>query len=403
MNDATMDERLQDRHCQTKNPGRSGKKANSFETSGAYVSVHSSAAELPQEVRARAFAEQAKDFRYYEISAETLGEEFDCQYLLLQNKATGQTALQPVFFANQDVLDGLPKSLSAALASPRKVFPGWLKMKMLFAGCPAGDGALDCAEPWAVEALVEALGIYARRKKASVVLLKDFPAKYRAALEPFVAGGYRRVPSMPACSLDLDFASFEEFMTARLGRTLRYKYIKLNKRPAIPWEVLTDVTPIAGELHALYKNTHARSKMRFEELTPEFFTRVGREMGDRARYFVWRVDGKIAAFALFLVHDGAMHHLNIGFDYSVSLDLQLYYVTMRDLFRWALDQGLKRYDTGQLNYDPKLHFRMKLAPLDLYSRHISPLINPIFKRALGFLQPVRHDPIIQRFPNPGEL
>lgn len=98
-----------------------------------------------------------------------------------------------------------------------------------------------------------------------------------------------------------------------------------------------------------------------------------------------------------------MQHLNIGFDYAVSLDLQLYYVTMRDLFRWALDHGLKRYETGQLNYDPKLHFRMKLAPLDLYSRHTSPVINPLFKLALSFLQPVRHDAIIQRFPNAAEL
>jgi len=192
-------------------------------------------------------------------------------------------------------------------------------------------------------------------------------------------------------------------MRERLGRKLRYKYIKLNKQPAVEWEVLADVAPVAGELCALYKQTHDRSKLRFEQLTPEFFARIGREMSDRARFFIWRVGDRIAAFALCLVHEGTMQHLNIGFDYAVSLDRQLYYVTMRDLFRWALDHGLKRYETGQLNYDPKLHFRMKLAPLDLYSRHTSPLLNPLFKLALSFLQPVRHDPIIRRFPNAADL
>jgi hypothetical protein len=98
-----------------------------------------------------------------------------------------------------------------------------------------------------------------------------------------------------------------------------------------------------------------------------------------------------------------MEHLNVGFDYDVSLDLQLYYVTMRDLLRWALDHGIRRYETGQLNYDPKLHFRMRLAPLDLYARHTSPLLNPLFQRAIGFLQPVPHEPLIQRFPNANEL
>jgi hypothetical protein len=98
-----------------------------------------------------------------------------------------------------------------------------------------------------------------------------------------------------------------------------------------------------------------------------------------------------------------MHHLNIGFDYAVSLDQRLYYTTVKDLFDWCLAQGLKRYYTGQLNYHPKLHLRMKLAPLELYSRHTSALVNPLYKLALGFLQPVRHDALIRRFPNAAEL
>jgi predicted N-acyltransferase len=234
-------------------------------------------------------------------------------------------------------------------------------------------------------------------------LFKDFPAVYRGALAPLAEHGYRRVPSMPACKLDFAFASFEGYMKDVLGRKLRYKYIKLNKKPPIPWEVLTDVTPIAGELYELYRQTHERSKMRFERLTPEFFALIGREMPEVARYFVWRVEGKIAAFALCLVHEGTMYHLNIGFDYSVSFDLQLYYVTIRDLFQWALDHGLRHYVTGQLNYDPKLHLKMTLDPLDLYARHTSRFVNPLFKLALGFLQPVRHDPVIKQFPNYNEL
>ena len=208
---------------------------------------------------------------------------------------------------------------------------------------------------------------------------------------------------MPGCTLELNFASFEDYMRDQLGRSLRYKYIKLNKRTPIEWEVRTDVTPLADEIHALYKQTHARSKMRFEFLTPEFFALIGREMPECARFFLWRVDGRLAAFALCLVQGDTIHHLNIGFDYAVSLDRQLYFVTMRDIFRWSLRQGLKRYVTGQLNYDPKLHFKMRLAPLDLYSRHTSPLLNPFFKAALGYLQPVRHDPIIRQFPNAAEL
>jgi hypothetical protein len=374
-----------------------------FSTAHGPVRVCTSPGQLSPDLRRRALAGQAKDFRYYEVCAETLGGQFPQHFLVLENTATGAVAVQPVFFVDQDVLEGLPRKLHALLAAPRRLFPRWLRMKMLVAGCAAGDGALDCAEPWAVEALHEALRKYARRMRAAMILLKDFPAEYRAALTPFAERDYRRVPSMPGCALALDFASFEDFMRDRLGRKLRYKYIKLNKQPSPPMEVLTEVTSIASELCALYEQTHARSQMRFEKLTPAFFARLGETMPDRVRYFVWRHEGRIAAFALCLVHEGAMWHLNIGFDYAVSLDLQLYYVTMRDLFRWALAEGLTRYETGQLNYDPKLHFKMRLAPLDLYTRHTSPLLNPVFKIALGYLQPVRHETLLQKFPNAAEL
>ena len=375
-----------------------------FETSTADIHVYASVSQIPAELRPQAVVNGSRIFRYHALAAETLAEQFDHRFLLLKNKQTGAYALQPVFIADQDLLEGLPSRLARLLAAPRKFFPRWLKSKMLFAGCSAGTGAVDCAEPWAVEAIREGMMIFARQAGAAIILFKDFPAKYRPVLEPFLLkGDYRRVPSMPGCVLHFDFESFEEFMSARLGRKLRYKYIKLNKQPPVPWEVITDISSMAGEIHALYLQTHNRSKMRFERLPQEFFVRIGREMPDCARFFVWRVDGKIAAFALCLVHDGVMEHLNIGFDYVVAFDRQLYYVTMRDLFRWALSQNLKRYETGQLNYDPKLHLQMKLAPLDLYARHVSPWLNPFFKIALGFLQPVRHEPILRQFPNVAEL
>jgi hypothetical protein len=50
-----------------------------------------------------------------------------------------------------------------------------------------------------------------------------------------------------------------------------------------------------------------------------------------------------------------------------------------------------------------LHLGHKLAPLDLYVRHTNALLNPIFKIALKYLEPTRHDPILKKFPNAAEL
>jgi hypothetical protein len=87
----------------------------------------------------------------------------------------------------------------------------------------------------------------------------------------------------------------------------------------------------------------------------------------------------------------------------VALDLHLYFISWRDVFNWAIQNGVRTYYTAPLNYDPKLHLRLELAPLDLYVCHTSPLINPVFRLAMGFLQPVRHHPILRQFPNAHEM
>ena len=53
-------------------------------------------------------------------------------------------------------------------------------------------------------------------------------------------------------------------------------------------------------------------------------------MPDRARFFIWRQDGKMIAFALCLVHGDTIYDECLGLDYSVALDLHLYFYTMRD-------------------------------------------------------------------------
>jgi hypothetical protein len=104
-----------------------------------------------------------------------------------------------------------------------------------------------------------------------------------------------------------------------------------------------------------------------------------------------------------MVHDGAIYDEYLGMDYRVAFDLHLYFYTLRDILRWAFANGLHSYYSSPLNYDPKLHLGCHLVPLDLYVMHTGALLNPIFRRALHFLQPTKHDPVLKRFANAHEL
>jgi hypothetical protein len=93
----------------------------------------------------------------------------------------------------------------------------------------------------------------------------------------------------------------------------------------------------------------------------------------------------------------------VGFDYSVALEVHLYHYVVRDMIAWAIAHGFKRLRSSGLNYDPKLHLRHRLDPIDLYVRHRSPVINAVLKRLLPWIEPTRYDPVLKKFSNYADL
>jgi predicted N-acyltransferase len=358
----------------------------------------------------RAFRNKCKDHRYYEIVEETLEGDFEHHYLELQDDSGNVRAIQPVFFVRQNLVEGMPGKIRSVADLVRKKFPHFLTMRVLMVGCAAGAGDLGACdekdEVWVAKALHASLRTYAQQKRASLVVLKDFPAKYRPALETFHANGYARVPSMPMTRLALNYHGWEECLRtlgAATRKDLRRKFRKAERAPKIDMEIVSDITPYVDEIYPLYLQVHERSPLKFETLTKNYYRAVGQRIPERTRFFIWRQSGKIIAFSFCLVCDDTIYDECIGLDYRVALDLHLYFYTRRDVISWSLQQGLKYYYSNPLNYEPKLHLRCELVPLDLYVMHTSALLNPIFRRAIKYLGPTRYDPVLRRFPNADQL
>lgn len=358
----------------------------------------------------RAFARQAKDSRYYEIIAETLDNDFEHQYLLLRDEAETIRGIQPLFFVRQNLVEGIPGPARVLVESLRKKFPKFLTLRMLMVGCAAGEGHLGSLEAgesrWVADALHACLPGLARKNNVSLVVLKDFPSKYRDALAVFSRNGFERVPSMPMTRLWLKFSSFDDYLahlSSATRKSLRRKFRKTERAGSIRLEIVTDITPYLDQVYPLYLAVHERSSMKFERLTKQYLSRLGRAMADRVKFFIWRLDGRVVAFSVCIVHDNTIYDEYLGLDYSVALDLHLYFYTFRDILSWAICHGLACYCSSPLNYDPKLHLGCDLAPLDLYVMHTNPLLNRLFRHAVRMLEPTRHDPVLARFRNAADL
>jgi len=358
-----------------------------------------------------AFASERKDHRYYEIVEDTIQRDFDYRYFAIIGADGEIRAIQPFFILDQDMLVGASPKVGPLIDAVRRIWPRFMRMRMLMIGCAAGEGHLDgddgLSQLFHARVLSSAVAEHAGKLRAAMIVLKEFPAKYRESLKCFEQSGFSRVPSLPMTKLDIDYTSFDEYMSRALNSAtrskLRKKFRIAAQYPAIAMTVVNDIALIIGEVYPLYLQVYERSKLHFEKLTEEYFCRIGAQMSDKARFFIWRQDDRIIAFALCMVNGNAVYAEYVGFDYTVALKLHLYHYVVRDMMTWAIENGYKCFRSSGLNYDPKLHLRHVLDPVDLYVKHTSWIVNTALRWVLPVIEPTRYDKTLRKFSNYAEL
>ena len=357
-----------------------------------------------------AFAGERKDHRYYELVEDTLTGEFHYGYLAIESGGAIR-AVQPYIVVDQDLLAGTGSFAQGLVGGIRRLWPRFLRARTLMVGCAAGEGHLDggeLSEGAIARLLGQSLVTVARQLACALVVLKEFPARYRAPLECLGDVGFTRVPSMPMTTLNIEYRDFDDYLSRNLSPATRGKVRRKLRdaeraQPPITMTIETDATAIVDDIYPLYEKVFARSPMQFEKLTKEFLSGIGKRMPDKVRFFVWRQDAHIIAFGLCTIQADNICHEYVGFDYSVAFDLNLYYRVFHDIIEWAIANGYRRFYSGSLNYDPKWHLRQSLYPVDLYVRHTSGLLNAVLKRLLPLMEPTRSDPILPQFHNYNEL
>jgi hypothetical protein len=157
------------------------------------------------------FTDQRKDYRYYEILDDTLWDQFEYRYFAIVDSKGQVRAIQPFFLVDQDILEGLGAERIYWISLIRRVYPRFLKLRALMVGCSAGEAHLAATETLPVDIVAETLsnGIVkqARSLNAQLIVLKEFPSRYRKVLHRFVQCGFARAPSMPMTMLDIGYDS----------------------------------------------------------------------------------------------------------------------------------------------------------------------------------------------------
>ncbi|MGD0336827.1 MAG: GNAT family N-acetyltransferase [Candidatus Omnitrophota bacterium] len=279
--------------------------------------------------------------------------------------------------------------------------PRILNPKILICGLPMGQGRIGiAAEPkMVIKAIYKGMEQIAQEEKAGIIAFKDFDPTYRSILDECLDYGFFRIDSLPSTDMDIHFASFDDYLktlssVSRSG--LKRKFKEIDGRVKIDLEITNKLEeePL-GQIHALYLQTYEKQEMGLEKLPIDFFRDISKNMPNETKFFLWRINNKLVAFAFCLVSGGYFIDYYLGFDYSVAYKYHLYFIRFRDLMSWCIKNKIKKYEMGQTGYEPKRRLGFNFIPLYIYVKHRNKLFNPIFKILCSILQPADSYPALK--------
>ena len=345
-----------------------------------------------------------ESYPFYRALENSELPEFRFYYLVIE--LDNEIVLIAPLFSTDFNLDIAAEGwISKLIKSIRRIFPRFLIVRTLFCGTPFGEyGVLGIRQdfqkdPRLIPVLLAGLNDLSAKINGPLVIFKDFLKQNTPFLDILTTQGYSRVESFPAVSLALNFSSFEDYLRS-LGSSTRKNLNKKLKqadiRGKIEVKVADDVRGQIDQIVKLYEDTYREGLTKFERLTRKFFLRVADDLAGHTRFFLYYVDGKLAAFNLCFTYPDLLIDKFIGFDYDISNYYNLYFVSWAYNIKWCIENRLHYYHPGQTDYEPKIRLGGKLIPLYAYLKHKKLLFNLLIKLLIPFLKPENFDDDIRK-------
>ncbi|MCX5700958.1 MAG: GNAT family N-acetyltransferase [Candidatus Omnitrophica bacterium] len=348
----------------------------------------------------KAFPEVVENYYFFKTLDESNLTQFSFFYILVydNNTLVGTTNGFIMNFPLDIAVTGKFKAITNFIS---RILPKIFNPKILICGLPMGQGRIGiCAEPQSViQAICRGMEELACAEKAGIIAFKDFDPSYNKVFDNYLDKGFFKIDSLPSTEMDINFKSFSEYMM-KLGSVsrsgLKRKFKEIDGKIKIDLEVSNELEEgVLSDVHSLYLQTYDKQEMGLEKLSIDFFRNISNNMPQETKFFLWRIDNKLVAFALCLAVGDYFIDYYLGFDYSVAFKRHLYFVRFRDLMNWCIENKMKKYEMGATGYEPKRRLGFKLIPLYIYVKHRNKFLNSIFKIFCQIIQPSNFHPVFK--------
>ena len=230
--------------------------------------------------------------------------------------------------------------------------------------------------------ILECLARQARRERAFLIAARSLETAEADFLAPtFTARGYARVTNVPDVALELPYQNLDGYLASLPPKTSSYLKRKWRSETKVTIETPDDLGANAPELNALFRSTLASSRVDYGNFGPvhaDYFASVLRAMPDRAKITLYKVEGRLLGFQLYMLGRDAAHAKGIGLKYPEARDHNVYFLAWKAIMEDCFRLGIPRISMGGTTFGTKLLMGGRLKRRWIFFRLRNPLLNQIF-------------------------
>ncbi len=305
-------------------------------------------------------------------------------------------------FLSLQMIDGLllaPPRWKKLGERLRRLWPNFLKVKVLFCGCPVSTGEshlriVPAADHHALLRQLDRLLVrLARTEHVSFVVVKEFGPGEAVRTDALLGLGYQRADSLPMNYFPARFRDFDHFC-ASIRSSYRAKILRSRKKIQRAGLRVSHLRGGMGidqlyteDVHRLYLAVLDRAAIRFECLPAQFFRELARQLPEDAAFTLICRGEQVVAFVCGVFQQGDYHNLFCGFDYALNEEADLYFNLLYEDLDYALRQKVHTLHVGQTADEFKSRVGCHLEPRCFYVKARDPGLQALLRAGCPYLFP----------------
>lgn len=308
---------------------------------------------------------------FWEVLEASRLNDFCYKHALIYDESDSPVALASFYTLTTDIAIFSSGWVKDTLGFIRKIFPGFLKFRMLECGTPITMNRPFIAKEGSNEIeilsfLATTLLDNAKKQGAFVVVLRDFEPRC-AHLELYLKNlNYHVVSNFPNTYMDITWSTPDEYLSSFKSHYRRKVLInkKTNKERGIRCELRDDFSELAETLCNQWLVIHENAKeFQRERLTPEFYEAFSAKLGSRSKILLFYRNEELVGHVLLFVDGETLRWLYVGRNESVKDNL--YFYMCNKIVETAILLKAKRLELGLTTYEPKMNLGAKMLPVNI--------------------------------------